>query len=231
MKRIFAAAIAAAALTATAVAQIYPKFVPPVPGTVHQNVTVFLSGQGMSSHWQATTSKTFAGRMNGKTPVYQWWLSVYSPPNGDTAKLALRSPGTAELLPKVEKAHGADAYYPTEDLTIIAGAQLERPQVDDLVTLSHVVGADCGMATVAIIGADAHLHTGIRARIDNYCDLSASIVNDGDTQAVKITGPYYTKNTPLCCPAKSKVTAILRYRGGKWIMTPAYFPLRVMHQP
>ena len=227
----FAAAAIAAAFSATAVAQVYPRFAPPVPGAVRQNATVFLSGQGMSSHWQAITSRKIAGRMNGKTPVYQWWLSVYSPPNGDTAKLALRSPGSADLLPKVEKAHGADAYFPSEDITIVGGAQLEHPQVDDLVTVSHVIGADCGMATVAIIGADERFHTAIRARVDNYCDLKAAIVNDGDTQALKITGPYYTKNTPLCCPAKPKVTATLRFRGGKWVMTPACFPLRVMRQP
>ena len=222
----------AAALTATAAAQLYPKFVPAVPGTVAQNVAVYLSGEGMSSRWQAITSKKLAGTAGGTEPVYQWWLSVYSPPQeSGSAKLAFRTPGDSDVLATVEKAHGASYYFPHQDISIVGGAELERPQVQDLVTDSHQVGADCGGATVAIIGADQKMHVTVRARVDNPCDLDATIVRDGAMQAVRLTGPYYTKNTPLCCPAKSKVTAILRYRRGKWIMTPAYFPLRVMHQP
>ncbi len=185
----------------------------------------------MSSRWQAITSKKLAGRAMGRTPVYQWWLSVYSPPDGDRAQLALRSPGTSDLLAPVTKAHGAQMYFPLEEIRIVGGAELEHPEVQDLVTVSHVAGADCGTATVGIIGADEQMHVHLRARVDNYCELNARIVPDGPLQAVRLTGPYYTKNSPVCCPAKPRVTALLRYRAGKWTITPAYFSLQRSRRP
>ncbi|HET7813260.1 MAG TPA: hypothetical protein VFL13_02675 [Candidatus Baltobacteraceae bacterium] len=201
----------------------YPVLAPAPPGRVQQNITAYLTGEGMSSRWQVVTSKKLAGKMMGKTPVYQWTLSIYAPPDGDRARLAFRSPGLSDLVPAVQRAANAQMYFPLEDVKIAGTAQLERAAVDDVVVVTHAAGADCGTATVSIIGADPNGNVSVRHQLQNYCDLKAQIVHEGRRDAVRLTGAYYAHNSPVCCPAKPRVTAMLRYRNGQWIVTPRYF--------
>lgn len=196
------------------------RFVPPPMGTVVQNVTAYLSGEGMSSRWHVVTSKVLRG---GTTNAYQWYISVYAPGPGDDSKLAFRTPGTNSLLTTLEKANGANMYFPQQAATIVGGAELEQAGVQDVVVATHEAGADCGMATVAILGANRGGAVSVRAKLQNYCDLSAKIVSDGAMQAVQLTGPYYKATSPVCCPAKPKATAMLRYRNGRWVETPMLF--------
>lgn len=201
----------------------FPVLAPPPPGHVVQNVTAYLSGDGMSSRWQVVTSKTLAGKAMGKTPVYQWTLSIYSPPDGPKARLAFRSPGLSDLIPTVQRAPNAQMYFPVEDVKIAGTGQLERPAVDDVVIVTHAVGADCGTATVSILGTDPNGDVMVRRQVSNYCDLKAQVVRDGKLDAVRLSGAYYAHNSPVCCPAKAHVSAMLRYRNGQWTVTPAYF--------
>ena len=214
-----------------AVLAALPHLLPAPPGIPVQQQTVYLSGDGMSSRWTAVVSKKLAGRMMGKTPVYQWYLSIYSPPAGDVARLAFQSPGGSPLLATVQKARGAAMYFPFQDLKLIGAAQLERPDGDDLVVAFHESGADCGAASVAVLGADAQMHVHVRKQVTNYCSLDAAIVRDGALSAVRLTGPYYTARSPVCCPAKAKAGAVLRYRAGAWRVTPGIFPPGGSHLP
>lgn len=200
-----------------------PILSPAPPGRVAQNVGAYLSGDGMSSRWRVVTSKTLAGKMMGKTPVYQWTLSIYSPPDGNRAQLAFRSPGLSDLIPTVQRASNAQMYFPVEAVKIAGTGALERPGVDDIVVVTHAAGADCGIATVSILGAGPNGDVAVRHQISNYCDLEAQIVHEGKLDALRLTGAYYAHNSPVCCPAKPRVTAMLRYRNGQWTVAPRYF--------
>ncbi len=204
---------------------------PAPPGQMMQIQTAYLSGEGMSSRWQVIASKKLVGHIPGGQAMYQWFLSVYAPPQGQVAHLAYQTPGASALLSRVRKAPNGTMIFPFQDLKIVGTAQLERPAVDDVVIAFHESGADCGAATIAILGADRHMNVAIRKQITNYCDLSAVVVKQGDLAALRLTGPYYTATSAVCCPAKKKATAVLRGRNGNWVLTPALFPAGASRLP
>ncbi len=213
--------VAAAALVAGAASA--PQFDKRPPGTIVQDVPAYLSGEGMSSRWHVVASREQVGMQMGKTPAYQWYLSVYAPARGDALNLVYRSPGSgSELLTKVTKAQGAQMYFPAQDLKIVGAGELERSGVQDVVVWSHESGADCGMASVTVLGAQS-TRVQLRAHIVNYCELDASVVRNGSLQAVQLKGPYYAPSSPVCCPAKPNVTAILSLEGGRVSIKPRYF--------
>jgi hypothetical protein len=207
-------ALAAALLAAAPSAPRLPRFSPQPPGTVVQDTVAYLSGQAMNSKWHVIASKK--GR--------QWYLSVYAPAYGDVAHLAFQSPGNSGLLAKVVKPKGSPLYFPFQELKVVGAAQLEQPAVEDAVIWLHESGADCGAATVAILGADRNMHVRIRKQISNYCSLDAAIVKESDLSAVRLRGPYYTATSAVCCPAKPRATALLRGKGGRWNLSPPLFP-------
>lgn len=222
--------IAAALVFCGAAPAALPRLQPSPPGDVVQRQTVYLSGEGMSSRWTAVLSKRLAGRTSTQA-MYQWYLSIYAPPEGEVAKLAMRAPGTSSLLSKVTRTPDGQMYFPFQSAAITGAAELERAGVQDLVFTSHESGADCGGATVTILGAGRNGRVETRAQFTNYCSLEARIVRDGSLQAVQLRGPYYKANSPVCCPAKPSASAILRYRGGRWVLTPAIFPRAPAHRP
>jgi len=199
----------------------------PPPGTVVQDVVTYLSGEGMSSRWHVVSSRVPVGRQNGKEIAYQWYLSVYAPAaNGWNLKY--RSPGNGTLLSKVTKAHGAQLYFPMQSVKIVGGAELEQPAVQDAVVQIHESAADCGAATVAVLGATGRsMAVGPRVTVTNGCDLQASIVKYGQMQAVQLSGPYYGPKAPMCCPTKPKAKAKLTYSGSirGWSVTPNYYTI------
>lgn len=219
----------------TAVAGAKPAMQSPVkydnapPGAVVQDVVTYLSGEAMNSKWHVVSSRKAVGRQNGKTPVYQWYISIYAPAaNGWT--LAWRTPSAgSSLLSNVTKAKGAQLYFPQQSVTIIGGAELEQPAVQDAVVLFHEAAADCGSSTVAIIGDPGRaMKPTVRATVVNGCDLKAKIVKYGNMQAVQLSGPYYGPKAPMCCPTKNNATAKLTYSGQirGWSVTPKYFTVK-----
>jgi len=178
----------------------------------------------MSSRWHVVASRKLAGKNMGKTPVYQWYLSIYAPAANDASKLVYRSPGQGRpLLATIAKANGAQLYFPSQQLTIVGAAELERPSVQDVVVLSRQAGADCGSATLTIFGAGASGGVQPRVQIVNPCDLNAAIVREGNLEAVRVWGPYYKPGAPLCCPTKPNASGTIRFKNGTWIVTPAVF--------
>ncbi len=199
------------------------------PGKVVQDVVTYLSGEAMNSKWHVVSSRVLVGKENGTTPAYQWYISVYAPgPNGST--LAWRTPSAgSSLLSRVTKANGAQLYFPQQSVSIIGGAELEQPTVQDAVVQIHQSAADCGSSMVAIIGAYGHaMKPTVRASVENGCDLQAKIVKYGQMQAVQLTGPYYGPKAAMCCPTKPKATAMLTYSGQirGWSVTPKYFTVK-----
>ena len=221
-------ALALALITSTASAKPMMQYTTPPPGSVVQDVVVYLSGEGMSSRWHVVSSRVPVGRQNGQQIAYQWYLSIYEPA-GNGWKLASRWPGNANSpLSKVTKAHGAELYFPAQSVKIVGGAELEQAAVQDAVVQIHESAADCGSSTVAIIGLTKKYQPTIRTTVQNGCDLQASIVKYGQMQAVQLTGPYYGPKAAMCCPTKNKATARLTYSGQirGWNVTPNYFKLK-----
>jgi hypothetical protein len=198
------------------------------PGQIVQDVKAYLTGEAMNSAWHVVTSRTLAGKQMGKTPVYQWYLSFYAPAQNGL-KLVYRLPNSSTLLiPNVTKAHGAQMYFPHEELKIVGTGELERSGVQDVVVQSHAFAADCGMATVAVFGAKVSGSTTSvdpRVTVTNPCSLTASIVKNGALQAVQLAGPYYAKNAALCCPTKPQATAMLSSSNGGWSVKPNLFTI------
>ena len=212
----------------TAAAPQMWKFLhPSPPGTIVQDRVVYFSGEGMSSRWHVVTSRVQVGRQNGKTPAYQWYLSIYRPAPGDF-QLAFRSPGPYDhpgLLATVTRPPGADLYFPMQTLTIAGAGELERPEVQDAVVTLHEAAADCGSSTVTVFGLAANNRIEQKVKVTNYCDLSAKVLRGNAPQRVQLRGPYYARNAPLCCPTKANATAILTFRNGRWTVTPNYFTI------
>ena len=173
-----------------------------------------LAGNG--SRWHAAVSQTPVGHGNGRT-FSQWSISVYH-----GSALAYQSPRDGGPLTKVTKARGADMWFPDQSASIIGAARLMGGTAQQLVVQSHETGADCGAATVTVFRYDNSAKKIVPAvTVQNGCELTA-IVN-GST--VRLSGPYYAANAALCCPTKTKATATLAFRNGKWIETPHYYAL------
>ncbi len=201
---------------------------PAPPGAVVQDKVVYLSGEGMSSRWHVVASRVQVGKQNGKDAAYQWYLSIYRPA-ADSFRLAYRSPGAGDhpgLLATVVKASGADLYFPLQTLSLAGSGELEQPGIQDAVVTVHESAADCGSSTVVVFGFDAPASQVVqKVRVTNPCDLRANVIPGSAPQAVRLTGPYYNRNAPLCCPTKPRAVATLALRNGRWVVSPTYFTI------
>jgi hypothetical protein len=194
------------------------------PGQVMQDQVAYLTGEAMHSAWHIIASRKLAGKNMGKTPAYQWYLSFYAPDGEDGGKLVYRLPNKdGELLSRVTKAHGADLYFPQQDVKIIGAGEFEQSGVQDVVVWDHQAGADCGADDVTVFGANMKGQIEQRVHVENGCSLSAKIVKRGDLSAVQLNGPYYSPKAALCCPTKPKASALLAYSRGTWSVRPNYY--------
>lgn len=214
----FSAASAGAAVPAN------PHLSPAPPGQVMQRTVAFLTGDAMHSMWYIVASRKLVGKNMGKVPVYQWYLSFYAPDGEDGGKLAYQLPDKqGTLLSRVEKAHGAQMYFPQQSVKIAGVGQFEHPDVDDVVVWDHQAGADCGVADVTVFGANTKGQVIQQIHVQNGCELNAKIIQRNGADAIALSGPYYGPNAPMCCPTKPKASAMLVYKNGDWKMTPNYY--------
>lgn len=213
-----------AALTAFAFAD-EPRnytFDPRPPGTIVANQVVYLAGEAMHSQWRAVLSKAPVGH-DGSRTFAQWYLSIYAI-DGTVYHLKYQSPRNGAPFTKVEKAHGASLWFPVADATIAGSGEFMGAGIQQLVVVSHEVGADCGSARVDVFFDDAAMKMIMPTlSVENGCSLSAAVVHGAHGDALAVTGPYYSANAALCCPTKNKATAIFRFHNGTWTQTPRYF--------
>src|SRR5690348_8318554 len=157
-----------------------------------QRTVAYLGGEAMHSMWYVVASRKMAGKNMGKTPVYQWYLSFYAPDGEDGGKLIYQLPNKqGELLSTVTKAHGAQMYFPQQELKIVGAAEFEQAGVQDVVVWDHQAGADCGSDDVSVFGANGKGQVQQRVHVQNGCQLAAKIVKHGQLSAIQLTGPYY----------------------------------------
>lgn len=229
-----AAALAVLASAVPAAADEPQNFTydPKPPGQLVDSQIVYLAGESMHSQWRAVTSKKLLGTSGG-TNVYQWYLSIYAIED-TTYKLFYQSPAGGGPLSRVARA--GQTWLPQQSVQVVGAADLmesDKPQVEELVVISHEAGAACGTSTLTVFTADAgKVHPALSMR--NNCRLTATIVHNDNTvtsDTIEVTGAYYAPNAALCCPTKPKVTAVLSYRNGKWVQTPKYFDMYPGHFP
>jgi hypothetical protein len=208
-------------VVAAAAQPTHGALVPPPPGGVVQNQRVYLNGQAMNGQWRAVASKKLVGASNGNQ-FYQWYLSIYAPRSA-AYRLRYQSPVNGGPLERVTKANGASMWFPVQELRIVGAADLMRPGVQQLVVQSHEMAADCGSSTVTVFAGGPGGSVVPAASVANPCELSATIVRSDNS--ISLAGPYYSATAPMCCPTKPKASAVLRYRGGRWIESPSYYKL------
>lgn len=217
-----AAAISAAFSYATvALAQSAAGFVPAVPGTIVQRQAAYLTGAAPGGQWSAVASKTLVGSGSGQS-FYQWYLSIYAPRRG-AYRLRYQSPKNGGPLERVTQASGAKMWFPVQRLRIVGAAGLMGHSTQQLVVQSHEMAADCGGSMVTVFASGPGDAVVRAASVTNQCELDAKIGADG--ASIVLTGPYYNATAPMCCPTKNAASAVLRYRGGKWVESPDYFKL------
>jgi len=218
-----ALALIVACFAGSAFADTNLQFVPPVPGNVVDSKVVYLTGDGDRVSWKAVISKKLRGSSNG-IDFYQWYLSIYALRRG-AYRLRYQSPGNGGPLSAVTRAPGAATWFPMQDIDFSGVGSLMQPSVQNLVVQSNEAAADCGGATVTVFAGGPGGSVVQAVKITNFCDLGATIQHTTEGDVVRLYGPYYAPNAPLCCPTKPEATATLRYSGGKWIESPTYFKI------
>ncbi len=224
------ALLAALASVAFAAEPPHFKYVPAPPGTIQQSQLVYLAGEGMQSQWRGVISRKAVGRDTDENETfYQWYLSIYAIDAGGNYALKYQAPGKGTaLLDVVEKASGANLWFPRQSAQIAGVGEFMFPGVQQLVVAAHQTGADCGSATVTVFRYDSASQKVVPAvSLANGCQLDAKVVHGAGGDALQLSGPYYGPKAALCCPTKPKATAVLRYRSGKWRLTPAYYEMAV----
>ncbi len=197
-------------------------FAPVPPGNVVARQGADLDGRAANS-WRSVITKKAVGSADNET-FYQWYVSIYQF-DGGTYRLRYQSPGNGGPLDAVEKAKGANLWFPRQEASIVGSAALMGQNDEQLVVQSHQSGADCGSADLTVFRYDAKTGKIVPAvTVQNGCELNAMIVkNAGGVSYLQLSGPYYNATAPMCCPTKPKATATLRYAGGKWVESPNYY--------
>jgi hypothetical protein len=188
---------------------------------VVESETVAFNGENASDRWRAVVSRKLLGSGAGRD-FYQWYLSIYALRRG-AYRLRYQSPGNGGPLSRVEQAHGAQMWFPVQELRIVGTAQLMRPGAQQVVVQSHEMAADCGSAAVTVFATGPGGSIIPAVSVGNPCDLDAKIAGSG--AGIELSGPYYKPDAPLCCPTQPHATATLRYRDGKWTESPRYFKI------
>jgi hypothetical protein len=199
---------------------------PQPPGSILESRIVYLAGEGMHSQWRAVLSRKAVGTGDDGKRFYQYYLSLYQI-EGSTYRLRFQSPRDGGPFTAVTKANGANLWFPVQSARLVGTGEFIAPAVQQLVVQSHEMAADCGLSTVTVFAYDAALKKIVpSAVVTNYCDLQATVENSNSKETLRLAGPYYGHDAPLCCPTKPKAVATLRYLGGRWVQTPQYFPLK-----
>ena len=155
----------------------------------------------------------------------QWRIEIERPQRLGGGS-AYRTPGTDSLLDRVEKASGANLWFPNQEAQLLGDGRFLPGEGRQLVVRVYQSGADCGSVTVALLGLRGKAGSvGRLLSVENACSLDVKILRSAKGDELLLSGPYYAENAALCCPTKAHAEARLSYRGGRWIERPQLFKI------
>ena len=172
--------------------------------------------------WPVRVTTEILGR-DGSRAFEQWRIEV-DRPKALGGGSAYRSPGTDALLDRVEKAHGANLWFPNQEAQLLGVGRFLPGRRRQLLVRVYQSAADCGSVTVALLGLRGKgWNVGRLVSIENACSLDVKIERRAGGDELLLAGPYYAENAALCCPTKARAEARLFYRNGRWIERPQLF--------
>ncbi len=174
--------------------------------------------------WLAQVESVVLGRDASRS--FKQWSIAIARPRSLGGGLAYRSPGTDTLLDRVERAHGANLWFPNQEAQLIGVGRFLPGVRRQLLVRVYQSGADCGSVTIALLGLRGRGGSvGRLVSVENVCSLDVKILRSAQGDALLLSGPYYAENAPQCCPTRAHAEARLRYRSGHWIERPRLFQL------
>ena len=182
---------------------------------------VEFAGPGRGT-WLARVTTERLGR-DASRSFDQWRIEIERPQSfgGGTA---YRTPGTDTLLDRLEKANGANLWFPNQEAQLLGDGHFLPGERRQLVVRVYQSGADCGSVTVALLGLRGKAgRVGRLLSVENACSLDVKILRGAKGDGLLLSGPYYAENAALCCPTKAHAEARLRFRNGRWIERPQLF--------
>ncbi|MGC8484491.1 MAG: hypothetical protein ACP5O6_02490 [Candidatus Baltobacteraceae bacterium] len=174
--------------------------------------------------WLARVTTATLGRDASR--IFKQWRIEIERPQRLGGGIAYRTPGTDNLLDPVEKAHGANLWFPNQEAQLLGVGRFLPGERRQLVVRVYQSGADCGSVTVALLGLRGKTgNVGRMVSLENACSLDVKILRNSKGDELLLSGPYYAESAALCCPTKAHAEARLLYRGGRWIERPQLFKI------
>uniref|UniRef100_E6PF99 Uncharacterized protein n=1 Tax=mine drainage metagenome TaxID=410659 RepID=E6PF99_9ZZZZ len=185
--------------------------------------SVDFSGLGHAP-WLVRVTTEALGRDASRT--FEQWRIEVDRPKTLGGGIAYQTPGTDMLLDRVEKANGANLWFPNQEAQLLGAGRFLPGVRRQLLVRIYQSGADCGSATIALLGLRGKGSSiGRLVSVENACSLDVQIARSARGDELILSGPYYAANAALCCPTKLHAEARLLYRGGHWIERPQLFKL------
>ena len=192
-------------------------------GRVVATRSVDFAGPGHAP-WVVRVTTEALGRDASRT--FEQWRIEVERPKALGGGIAYQTPGADALLDRVEKAHGANLWFPNQEAQLLGVGRFLPGARRQLLVRVYQSGADCGSATIALLGLRGKGSSiGRLVSVENACSLDVKIARNARGDELILSGPYYAANAALCCPTKPHAEARLLYRGGHWIERPELFKL------
>lgn len=186
-----------------------------------EHSTVVLVGPGGVKYQAVLTQRTLQAKTSTTPQITQSTVAIYRVTLGGREKIWI-SPSS--VVPKVHRVSDYPMGWQPLVLLVssLTAASLVPGQGQQLVFSVHQSSADCGSASVHVIGlGEGSAHE--LASVQNFCDLTFTVSKDH----LALKGPAYKSSDPLCCPSMPKAQATLSYSSGQWKLTPSYYKLAV----
>jgi hypothetical protein len=172
--------------------------------------------------YQAELTRHVLQAKTATTPeIDQPAVTIYRVTSSGRTKVWTAPPTVVPTVQRVSKS--PMGWLPLElTVTSLGAARLIPGAGDQLVFAVHEASADCGSASVAVIGLGGG-HPADVATVQNPCSLALAVT----ATRLILSGPGYKRSDPLCCPSTPKAQASLAYSDGAWRLTPHVFTLTV----
>ncbi len=172
--------------------------------------------------YQAEVTHRVLQAKTATTPeIDQPAVTIYKVTSSGRSKLWTAPPTVVPTVQRVSKS--PMGWLPLElTVTSLGAARLIPGAADQLVFAVHEASADCGSASVAVIGLGGGRPADV-ATVQNPCSLAVTVT----ATRLVLSGPGYKRSDPLCCPSTPKAQASLAYSDDAWRLSPHVFTLTV----